>query len=392
MNSLPNFRDWDNPQRKDPYGWDYGHGKNRKRVSFKTKAEKKDYRKGYIDRFYSNRDAVVRFDRQEWNEYLFWKEKLKGKGTFAEAIEYYLNNHETSQLPLLSTLLENRIEDLQRKSSDEAYRVKHNASKFIAFAGDLRVDQYDRVMVQKWIDSLVKAGMSIDTIKGYRKSVKKLFTDAASDGLIQLNPASRITLPSDRGEKRLILIDPDDLQRLLDYAWNDDPGFAGLLAILFFTGMRISMIAVPPRKMKSGEFLRRDMIDLENKTIVIPEGITKTGAPLVIDDAPECMWSWMTKISESSFGMPQNTFNKRKQDYCQALNIEWHPNLHRRSFGSYLAALRGRDYASNIMGDYSRSVFVKHYQVSTFRALAVNYTSIKCKNKLFSVEVGDMGR
>jgi len=373
MKRLPNFRDWDNPTRKEPYGWDYGHGKDRTRISFKTKSEKRDYKKSYTDRFYSNRDAVVNFDLQEWNNYLQLKEKLKGKGNIAEAVEFYLTHARSGELPLLSELLQSRIDDLERKSSIEAYRVKYNVSKFMAFAGDLRIDQYDRLMVQKWIDSLVDADMSLETIKGHRKHVKKLFADAITDGLLVLNPATRVTLPSDRGEKRLHLIDPDDLSRLMNYVWKDDPKFAGLLAILFFTGMRISMIAVPPRKMKAKEYLRRDMIDLENKTIVIPAGITKTGAPLVIDDAPECMWSWMTKIDASYFGMPQNTFNIRKKAYCEAIGLEWHPNLHRRSFASYLAALRGRDYASNMMGDNSKSIFVKHYQVSTFRAIAERY-------------------
>lgn len=380
--SLPNFRDYDRADRKEPYGWDYGHGTDRKRVTFEKLKDKTAYRKAYINRWYSERHAVLSFDAEEWRDIQALKRELGGN-TLRQAVDFFLANRGAAKdVPLLSELLANRLKDLERTGSDSLSHAKLYGEKFIAFAGDRRVDLYGRKDVQDWIDDIVKGKAKRNTVKGNLNQVKKLFSDALTDGVITRSPATRITLPTTRGEKRTTLILPEHLEAFLCHAWKEDKGMAGLLALLFFTGMRISMIAVPPRKRKAGEYLRLDMIDRANRTIIVPAGIMKSEADLLIDDAPACLWGWLTHLKATDFGMAQNTFNLKKNALMAGVALKkgkltWPANLHRRSFGSYLAALRGRDYAAQMMGDRTESVFVKHYQVPAFKAVAAEYVAIE---------------
>lgn len=373
---LPNFRDYDNASRNEPYGWDYGHGAARVRVTFQKAKDKAGYKRAFVSRWYSERHAVLHFDSEEWREVQRLKECL-GSNTLKEAVDFFLQNRGAAkEVPLLSELLVDRLADLERTESASKSHSKLYVEKFISYAGDRRVDLYERKDVQKWIDSIVECGAKRNTVKGNLNQVKKLFSDALTDGMIAKSPATRITLPTTRGEKRTTLIDPEHLDLLLRRAWDADRPMAGLLAILFFTGMRISMVAVPPRKRNAREYLRLDMIDRTNRTIIVPAGIMKSEADLLIDDAPECLWGWLEELSAEDFGMAQNTFNLRKNKLLDSVGFVWPANLHRRSFGSYLAALRGRDYAAQMMGDRTESVFVKHYQVPAFKHVAAGYVAI----------------
>jgi hypothetical protein len=380
---LPNFRDWDDSTRANPCGWDYGHGKKRTRVTFKTKKQKQDYRKAFEDRWFSDRHAVLSFDSERWRKYEELELKLKKSGASIEtAVNFYFEHAATrrEKIPLFSELVEERIEDLKRKQSPTLNHAKLYCQEFIAFAGDRTINMYTRDDVQAKIDKLIKSGASFHTCKNHLRQIAVIFNKALHDGYIERLPTSRVQLPTTRGEKRLELIEPADLRRLLEYAWQRDRPMAGHLAILFFTGMRISMIAVPHHKKKRKEWLRLDMIDFEHRAIVIPQGIMKSGVEHIIDDAPECLWSWIADLKASDFGMHQNIFNDRKREILKATGVKWPPNLHRRSFGSYLGALKGRDYAAQIMADKSESVFVKHYQVPTFKKIAEEYVNIFRKN------------
>lgn len=373
---MPSFRDYDNPKRHEPYGWDYGHGKDRSRVTFKKVKDKNDYKKAFESRWYSEQHAVLSFDAAKWAEVRELESKLNGI-SLRDAVDFFLKHNTGSrEVPLFSVLRDARLDDLKRINSARIGHAKKYLEKFVAYCTDKKVDLYTRDEVQAWIDNLANAGLARITIRNHLAHVAKCFNDALLQGYIARSPAYKITLPSGRGEKRVELIAPDELRRLLNYAWEHDRPMAGLLAILFFTGMRISMIAVPPRKLQGKEFLRLDMINRKDKTIVIPEGIMKKERELIIDDAPECLWSWLTDIKARDFGIAQNSFNLRKNKLLDAVGVKWPPNVHRRSFGSYLAALKGRDYAAQIMADKSEGVFMKHYQVAAFKKVAAEYVQV----------------
>lgn len=335
-----------------------------------------DYKKAFELRWQSARRSLAHFNEIEWMELQQLKERL-GECTVREAVDFFLEHGAGRRgAPMFSSLVPQRLEDLRRLDSPTLGRAELYLKRFIDHAGDRPLHLYAREDVQNFIDYLVAKDLARPTIQGHILQVRKIFNDALADGMIQRSPAQRIQLPSTRGEKRMTLMSPEDLGRLLQVAWEKDRVMAGLLAILFFLGMRISMIAVPPAKRKRKEFLRLDMIDRENRFIDIPAGIMKSEANLLIEDVPECIWPWIAHLKKNHFGMPQETFNTRRGALCKAAGFTWQPNIHRRSAASYLAAIHGAEKASEIIGDKTRSIFAKHYRVPAFKAVAEEYFRI----------------
>ena len=373
MSDIPNFRDYDDPKRKNPFGWDfYGPNKKRERPTFKTKKEKADFKKNFAAQWKRNRDSVTSFDPDKWRRFLELEELAGSIEAIAEAIRLTKDRPRT-RCPHYSELLKLRKSSLKRRSSPTLKHAELYGTRFMAKLGDKPASHYTREDVQAYIDGIEGAR---ETKKSNLRQIKAVFSLALNDGHITRSPCARIELPTMRGEKRLDIIRPADLQKLLDHARTNDRPVSRLLAIAFFTGMRMSMIAPPPGKRARGEFLRFDMFDAEAKTIVIPEGITKSGAALIIDDAPACLWSWLDGLCADDFGIAQNHFNIRKCAILEAVNQTWPANLHRRSFGSYLSALKGRDYAARTMGDKTESIFTQHYEVAAFKATSEKYTQI----------------
>lgn len=372
----PSIRDWDNTQRQLPFGVDYGHGRDRKRLAFKTKKEKQKWIKDYLQRWQSDRDLLLSFEQDKLRDFLELERRLEGHGSLEDAVNFYLNHHPKGKVPLFSEVIEMRVEDLKRVNGVQQKHAKLYLDKFMKHAGDKPVTDYTKNDVQGWVDSLVKEDLARATVNSHLGQVRTAFNLCVSDRKLKFSPVENIKLPTDRTDKRMTLISPEDLKRLLSYTWEHDRALAGIFALAFFVGLRSSVLAPPPRKRNAKEFLSFDMIDRENKAIVIPGHVMKMNIDHIIDRAPECMWSWLTDIQPHHFGMGQNAFNARKRNILEKLEIEWPSNLHRRSAGSYLAAVYGKQHASAILADESMEVFRKHYQVPAFRKQAKQYFKI----------------
>lgn len=372
----PSIRDWDNPKRKMPYGVDFGHGKDRQRLSFKTSKEKQDWKRDYLDKWQSDRDSLLSFDHQEWREYLSLKSKLGDRGSLAEAVDFFLLHHTGGPVPFFSEIVKRRLEDLDRIDGAQRHHAELYLNRFQDFMGDRKVTEYTRENIQKWVDHLVEKKNARATVVGHLGQVRTAFNLCFSEGIIQRSPVVNIKLPTARMDKRLSLVDPKDLRKLLDEAWKSDRPMAGLLALAFFTGLRMSVLAPPPRKLKNGEFVTFDMIDRKHKTIVIPAHVMKMNATHIIDQAPDCLWTWLREIKPEDFGMRQNEFNDRKQELCRKVKMSWTPNLHRRSAASYLAAVYGKERSADILADRSMRTFEAHYRVPSFVKVAKAYFKV----------------
>lgn len=375
MKSMPSFRDYDNPKRKHPYGWDFGHGKNRKYRTFRTKKDKITFRIEYEKKFFSDRDAFINFDADKWRRFLEC-ERLAGNmdalesaarqsGDFIKGVN--MDFKEASAM---------KLSDLKRIESVNFKRVETYCERFIAAKGNRALDHYSHTDCQGWIDELSKEH-GLNSLKNHHKAIASVFNLAVRLGYLNKSPAQYITFPSGRGEKRTTIFEPKEVQKLLDYLWHENRPLAGVYAILFFIGLRISMIAPSPEKRAKGEFIRMDMINIRDREIIIPEGIMKKENELIIDNdrAPANLWPWLEQIHEARIPEPAQTFNKRRLVFCRKLNITWSPNGHRRSCASYYAALKGRSSASDLLGNTEKMI-VKHYQVSTFKNKAKSYFSI----------------
>lgn len=378
---LPNFRDYDDASRKNPFGWDYGHGKDRKRETFKTQTAKNKFRRNFERKWFADRDALVSFDAGRWREYEALAERVGGIAALRDAVNMYVDKGGSASITFAEAA-KAKLEDLERIESVNLKRVPLYCGRFEAFAGNKDMAHYTDAEVQAWIDSLVKEKHSFNSLSNHLKTVRSVFNRAIDKGLIRDSPARHVTLPSKRGEKRTELLDPVQVERLLHHIWKLNKGWAAVYGLLFFTGLRVSMVAPHPDKRARGEFIRADMINVKAKEIVIPAGITKTQDALIIDEglAPANLWAWLKYIKDAKIPEPSQTFNKRRAKLCKdasgdGVQIKWPENVHRRSCASYYAAIFGKDRTSDLLGNTSGMV-AKHYKVATFRKLADDYFKI----------------
>jgi hypothetical protein len=374
--ATPSIRDWDNPKRKLPFGVDYGHGKDRTRLTFEKLAQKNAWKKDFIAKWQSDRDSLLTFHHHEWREYQDLKSKLDGRGSVAEAVDFFLLHHTGAPVPLLSEVIKRRLEDLDRINGAQRGHAELYLDRFKDAVGDKRVTEYTRTDIQTWVDALVAKKNARATVVGHLGQVRTAFNLCFTEGLIQRSPVVNIKLPTSRMDKRQSLVLPAELKLLLEEAWKSDRPMAGLLALAFFTGLRMSVLAPPPRKLKNHEFVTLDMIDCKHKTIVIPAHVMKMNTTHIIDRAPECLWSWLSAIKAKDFGIGQNNFNDRKRVLCDKVKLTWTPNLHRRSAASYLAAVYGKELSADILADRSMRTFEAHYRVPSFVKVAKEYFEI----------------
>ena len=378
MKRLPKFRDYDNPTRKNPYGWYYGHGKNRKYPTFKTKKAKNEFKEKFEQRFYSDRDALLNFDSEKWRKFCEF-EKLAGgmyaleqaarrAGEFIEGVT--LTFWEAAKL---------KIDDLNRSGGVNAKRVETYCERFVFDLGNRALNLYLQSDCQGWIDKIAATGEhGLNSIKNHHKAIASVFNLAVRLGHLDKSPAQYVTFPSGRGAKRFSLFEASDVQKLLNHIWQQNKALAGVYAILFFTGMRASMIAPSPEKRLRGEFIKLDMINAKDREIIIPPGIMKVHQHgLIIDStrAPENLWPWLECIEDARIPEPSQTFNKRRAKLCKEVGLKWSDNVHRRSCASYYAAIRGKGDASALLGNTEKMI-ADHYQVQTFVKKAEAYFQV----------------
>ena len=375
MNRLPNFRNFDDPKRKNPYGWDIGYGSERSYPTFKTKREKAQYKAEFEKKFYSDRDALVTFDTQKWRKFLEFEKIAGGMG----ALEVAAKNAGEYVEGVSVTFEEAaamKINEQKRQEGVNVKRIELYCRRFVGSKGNKVLSLYSHEDCQGWIDEL-SSGHGINSLENHLKTVKSVFNLAKKLGHINKSPAEHVTLPSNRGEKRFTLYTASEVQGLLDHIWQIDKPLAGVYALLFFTGLRISMVAPSPDKREKKEYITQSMININDCEIIIPPGIMKNHKKGLIFDKKRVpnLWPWIVEIDKAKIPEPAQTFNKRREKLCKEVGLKWSPNVHRRSCASYYAALHGKSRAADLLGN-TEDMIVDHYQVATFIEKAEAYFNV----------------
>lgn len=139
-----------------------------------------------------------------------------------------------------------------------AYRSK--LAQLVAFLGDVAIDQVTVSDLRRYVADLrsretryggttarpeVDGGLSVATVAGHVRSVKRLFNWLQLEGLIAVNPAQRIKVPkTPRDEPKAYAL--EDLQRLIEATAGDEPASLRNRAIILFladTGCRVAGLA-----------------------------------------------------------------------------------------------------------------------------------------------------
>ena len=371
MERPPSFRNYDKSSRASPYGWDYYlHGK-RVRVTFATKADKASYKREFVRKWYGDRDAMLNFNPTEYRR---MQSLLSAAGSI-DAVESAVHIHkdELSHHQLkLADAIELRLQDVERRGINP-YRDKLHLARALEYFGNLRLEAFKPLDVSRWI-----AGMPYNYItkKGHLKALNACINHAVKFGKLNRNPVQSVTLERSRVDvHERDIIEPHDMHRLLLGVTHlsGDRQFGALLALLFFTGMRVSLLAPGTDKRNRGEFLTDKMVDAKRREIHIPARVMKSQKALLISGAQHIanLWPFLEGVT---LGTPigQTEFNNKRDAYCKLYGVNWSPNLHRRSCASYYAALWGKPLAAELLGN-SPDMIASNYQTGTFKEKAEQY-------------------
>ena len=346
------------------------HGK-RVRVTFATKAEKASYKREFVRKWYGDRDAMLNFNPTEYRR---MQSLLSAAGSI-DAVESAVHIHkdELSHYQLrLADAIELRLQDVERRGINP-YRDKLHLARALEYFGNLRLEAFKPLEVSRWI-----AGMPYNYItkKGHLKALNACINHAVKFGKLNRNPVQSVTLERSRVDvHERDIIEPHDMHRLLLGVTHlsGDRQFGALLALLFFTGMRVSLLAPGTDKRNRGEFLTDKMVDAKRREIHIPARVMKSQKSLLISGAQHIanLWPFLEGVT---LGTPigQTEFNNKRDAYCKLYGVNWSPNLHRRSCASYYAALWGKPLAAELLGN-SPDMIASNYQTGTFKEKAEQY-------------------
>ena len=374
MERPPSFRDYDKITRKNPYGWDYYlHGK-RVRVTFKTKTEKAAYKKQFVSKWYGDRDAMLNFNSVQYRR----MQSLIDSAGSVDAVEsaIYIHKDELSHHQTrLADAIEMRLQDVERRGINP-YRDRLHLHRALEFFGNIKLEKMKPLELSRWINGLPYNHI---TKKGHLKAIHACINHAVKFGRLNRNPVQSVTLEKVRADViERPIIEPDDLHRLLaGVAYRaHDRHFAALLALMFYTGLRVSLIAPGTDKRNRGEYLTDNMVNAQRREIHIPARVMKAHKALIITRAShvDALWDFLHGV-ELQTPIWQTAFNEKRDHYCRQFGVEWSPNLHRRSCASYYAALWGKEMASELLGN-SPAMIASNYQTGTFREKAEEYFSV----------------
>lgn len=184
----------------------------------------------------------------------------------------------------------------QRTAQD--YREK--LAYLVRFLGDVSVDQVSVTDLRRFIADLrtrqtryadttvrseIPGGLSLASVAGYVRCVKRLFSWLLDEEIIAKNPAKRIKTPSvPRGEPKAY--DRSDFPRLLAATAGEDPVSVRDRAVLLFladTGCRVAGLVG----------LAIDDIDLEGMTAKVLEKGNQTRRVVFSEPTRDALAAWL---------------------------------------------------------------------------------------------------
>lgn len=227
---------------------------------------------------------------------------------------------------------------------NDAYGLyKREKEKILKKEPELRIDKFfvefksweeatpDRV--REWLLTRGKP----KTIKEYRSELSQFYKFCIRREIIKESPLEKV---SAQDLPKVVRTDCavweiDDLKIFFDFLENKRPHQAAWFAIACFAGIRRAEI----NRIKPG------MIDFENRRIVLPYDIVKTGETWEMSGLSENLWKWLEAyefktISDSAFDkLTTEAFPKFYKEYFtergMKKSFEWGHNICRHSFCTF---------------------------------------------------------
>jgi len=404
MTKMPKFNDNDDSKRKFPYGWDFRfqfgplEKYKRHRPVFKTKKAKGEYYTDFEKKFFSDRDSFLDFDKDLYTRFKYYEEKLiEMNVTFDELTTHYID-HKPRHTAVTIT---QAFEEMKANLTKEGFRgLGHfilHLNRFIEFIDDpiRNVDLIEREEVQAWVNKL-ETDFAHKTVKNHVKHLRMVLNREKKLRRLEHSPAEFISTKKEIGDQEPETMNVENVITLLEWCEINDPSLAGMLALQFFTGLRVSVIAPELAKQREDGQFTLDMINFKDQNIIVPGKLMKKKKRLFIETImnektadgweglPPRIWSWLALIDKKDCcknGINKSRYNERREQACWKSGVKWVHNAPRHSFGTYYSTLKGsNERASQIMAVETNSIFVRNYQGVRSYEEAKKFFTIQPKN------------
>jgi len=236
-----------------PFQVDYlnGFGK-RKRVHFKTKPE--------AERFLKTIEAEV----------------LKAKEGLLPDWFFNGGKEDLTVRELYNHYVEEEI-DLKKKQSAQITAKRH-LNGIVARFGNMKVGDLSTEEVGKYRVEWRKSGRAENSFQTYIKKFKAMLSWGVENGYIAANPLTRFKLKK-RAEAKKKPLDEDQIKRFILALKDDHREILDYFILGINTGMRISEMWT----------LEWNQVDIEKRTLSLPEEKTKTNAAREVPLNNHCM-------------------------------------------------------------------------------------------------------
>jgi len=247
---------------------------------------------------------------------------------------------------LYEAYLQNRIDaNRAKKTIDD---IRNRLGRFAADLGDHLAHEITKKVLEDWMRTQPGGAVSKGNI---RRHLSGLFNFALKRDNIRANPASGLTTPTVRHDRRPPVLSVSGARALMDAAAEHEPAMLPYLTLALFCGIRPS------------ECRRLDWsaIDWERQEVFVGAKESKTGNERYVKlQANALEWLLPHRQNHGIIHYSRIEFQSAREKS----GIQWGHDILRHSFGSYaLAAFRDAGDVAEQMGHGSSTqMLFKHYR------------------------------
>jgi len=293
--------------------------------------------------------------------------------SISDAVDFYAEHHRAHSSVSMNDAVEwfiGRCYDSDlRPVTVSGYKVL--LGKFsVAFSG-VNLGDISGNAVLEWIRELPMSNLSRQNYFRHIHAFYERVKNERPDWLTTNPIAGRIgQLPKVRRRSRIEFLTVEQTRRFLDAAPDE---YKGMFAVLIFTGIRN----------EEGRRLPSECVNIRRRIIDIPEGLSKTDHPRLIEGVPDCLWAWLEKypLIEGSPLVPRKgIYDKILYKIWRRAKIrKWPSNAFRHGFASYFYAATNRNLGlvMEIMGHTgSSALFHTRYKGKVTKAEGEDFCRI----------------
>lgn len=326
-------------QRKDdrPKPFFVRYGNPRKTESFATEVERNDRAVELRDAREEHGAAVMRFDPREWADFQAWKAeqaKLRHGLKVGEAVADYL-----------------KLRGAEGLAEDSYRHTKTNLTRFAEAYGATPLGDVTPDHVRLWLDQLkAQRGFQAATLRHHRKDVNVFFNRAVREKWVQDNPCKAVVPPKVvHGEDVAVMALAD---AFAFFKANRDQRAVGRLALEAFAGLRHASV----------QRLTKPDLDFENRGVVLPGTLHKSGRRHYIDGWPANLFRWLEHAPDDCWSLSGRNYGSHKAMAFARANLENPGNVFRHTFATmHLAAYREGESLRRLLQHRNLATMLAHY-------------------------------